>query len=46
VPVEPGACVSYQGCDEGFPVVWCEFSGGHQTAPGSAQAIWDFFSQF
>jgi polyhydroxybutyrate depolymerase len=46
VPVEPGACVSYQGCDEGFPVVWCEFSGGHQTAPGSARAIWDFFSQF
>jgi polyhydroxybutyrate depolymerase len=45
-PVEPGACVSYQGCDAGFPVVWCQFAGGHQPAPGSAQAIWDFFSQF
>jgi polyhydroxybutyrate depolymerase len=46
VPVEPGACISYQGCDADNPVIWCEFSGGHTPAPGSAQAIWNFFSQF
>jgi poly(3-hydroxybutyrate) depolymerase len=45
-PVESSSCVSYQGCDPGFPVVWCQFTGGHMPAPGSAQPIWDFFSQF
>jgi poly(3-hydroxybutyrate) depolymerase len=45
-PVPSSSCLSFQGCDQGFPVVWCEFSGGHMPAPGSAQAIWDFFSQF
>jgi polyhydroxybutyrate depolymerase len=46
VPVESSSCVSYQGCDPGFPVVWCQFDGGHTPAPGSAQPIWDFFSEF
>jgi polyhydroxybutyrate depolymerase len=45
-PANSGACVSFQGCDPGFPVVWCQFSGGHMPAPNSAQPIWDFFSQF
>jgi polyhydroxybutyrate depolymerase len=45
-PVPSSSCVSYQGCDPGFPVEWCQFSGGHMPAPGSAQPIWDFFSQF
>jgi poly(3-hydroxybutyrate) depolymerase len=45
-PVEPSPCVRYEGCDEGYPVIWCEFSGGHSPQSNSAQAIWDFFSQF
>ena len=31
---------------EGYPVTWCDFSGGHTPAPNSAQTIWDFFAQF
>jgi poly(3-hydroxybutyrate) depolymerase len=39
-------CVAYDGCDDGMPVVWCEFDGGH-TVPGFAsEEIWAFFSQF
>jgi polyhydroxybutyrate depolymerase len=43
---EPSGCVSYQGCDAGYPVHWCEFSGGHSPPNFSSAAIWDFFSQF
>lgn len=46
VPVEPDSCVSYQGCDEGYPVVWCEFAGGHGTADFAGESVWNFFSQF
>jgi poly(3-hydroxybutyrate) depolymerase len=45
-PVEPSPCVSYQGCDAGYPVVWCEFAGGHGTPSFAGSAIWSFFSQF
>jgi poly(3-hydroxybutyrate) depolymerase len=49
-PQEIGAtaegCTSFQGCAAGNPVTWCQFAGGHTPAPGSAQPIWDFFSQF
>lgn len=45
-PVEPSPCVTYAGCDDGYPAVWCVFSGDHVPAPNSAQPIWDFFSQF
>ncbi|WP_437667011.1 alpha/beta hydrolase family esterase [Sorangium sp. So ce1182] len=45
-PTEPSPCVSYEGCDEGYPVVWCEFSGGHTPANNSGESIWSFFSQF
>ncbi|MET0285673.1 MAG: hypothetical protein ABW352_14435 [Polyangiales bacterium] len=40
-----GSCVSYQGCDPGYPVVWCETTGrGHNIAGDTApQAVWDFF---
>jgi poly(3-hydroxybutyrate) depolymerase len=44
--VEVDGCLAFQGCAAGFPVTWCEFDGGHTPAPGSAQPIWDFFSQF
>lgn len=45
-PIDPSPCVSYEGCDEGYPVVWCEFSGGHSPTNNSGEAIWKFFSQF
>jgi polyhydroxybutyrate depolymerase len=43
---QPCSCVSYQGCDAGYPVIWCEFNGGHTPAPSSGETIWNFFSQF
>jgi poly(3-hydroxybutyrate) depolymerase len=45
-PTEPSPCVSYEGCDAGYPLVWCEFSGGHALPSNSGQSIWTFFSQF
>jgi len=43
--VEPSPCVSYQGCDPGYPVVWCATSGqGHARQDAfAAPAFWDFF---
>jgi poly(3-hydroxybutyrate) depolymerase len=46
----PSPCVAYDGCDSGFPVVWCaheetEF-GGHWWPSFAPQAIWDFFASF
>jgi polyhydroxybutyrate depolymerase len=29
----------------GYPVHWCQFSGGHAIPSFGAQAIWTFFSQ-
>lgn len=43
---KPCSCVSYQGCDEGYPVIWCEFNGPHTPAPNSGATIWNFFAQF
>jgi polyhydroxybutyrate depolymerase len=43
---QPCTCVSYNGCDEGYPVVWCEFNGPHTPAPNSGATIWNFFAQF
>jgi poly(3-hydroxybutyrate) depolymerase len=42
----PSGCVSYQGCDTGYPVTWCEFTGDHYTPDFAPQATWAFFSQF
>ena len=42
----PCTCVEYQGCKEGYPVVECEYTAGHQFAPNSGATIWEFFSQF
>jgi poly(3-hydroxybutyrate) depolymerase len=41
-----GSCVTYDGCDPGYPVVWCQFSGGHSQPRNSAADIWAFLSQF
>jgi poly(3-hydroxybutyrate) depolymerase len=46
MPTSPSPCVAYQGCDDGYPVTWCEFSGGHTQFSGAGSAIWAFFSQF
>lgn len=42
--VDPAPCVSYAGCDDGYPVVWCQTSGqGHSRQDGlSAPAFWGF----
>jgi polyhydroxybutyrate depolymerase len=45
-PTEPSGCVSYQGCDSGYPVDWCPFDGAHEPPPFSGSAIWAFLSQF
>lgn len=45
-PASPSPCVTYQGCDEGYPVTWCEFEGGHSPQRWSSQPVWDFFSSF
>jgi len=42
----PCTCVEYQGCDAGYPVIECEYIGGHMFAPNSGASIWEFFSQF
>lgn len=43
---QPCTCTTYEGCDEGYPVTWCEFNGPHTPAPNSAATIWNFFAQF
>jgi polyhydroxybutyrate depolymerase len=45
-PVSPSPCVQYQGCMTGYPVTWCEFSGGHMPWSPAPDALWAFFSQF
>jgi poly(3-hydroxybutyrate) depolymerase len=45
-PVDPSPCVSYDGCTEGYPVVYCEFSGGHMPWSSAPDAVWKFFNQF
>jgi polyhydroxybutyrate depolymerase len=46
MPATPSGCVSYQGCDAGYPVTWCEFTGDHYTPDFAPQQVWSFFSQF
>jgi polyhydroxybutyrate depolymerase len=37
-------CVTYQACDQGYPVVWCTFSGVHEPAPFAGPEIWQFLA--
>lgn len=46
IPVEPSPCVAYKGCKDGFPVIYCEFNGGHSTQSFAPAATWAFFNQF
>jgi poly(3-hydroxybutyrate) depolymerase len=43
---EPCSCVEYPDCDEGQPVISCEYNAGHQFAPNAGATLWTFFSQF
>ena len=45
-PADPSPCVTYQGCDQGKPVTWCEFDGGHIIPNWAPQGVWNFLSQF
>lgn len=45
-PVDPSPCVSYSGCTAGYPVVYCEFSGGHMPWGPAPDTVWKFFNQF
>lgn len=45
-PAEPAGCVQYQGCDAGYPVVWCEDDGYHGLPMFGNKTIAAFFKQF
>lgn len=46
-PADPSPCVAYQGCQEGYPVVWCVRPGDPHAIPSfAAAAITKFFQQF
>jgi polyhydroxybutyrate depolymerase len=45
-PIEPSPCVEYTGCDAGYPVIWCEHTGGHTVPSFDSAAIGTFFQRF
>jgi poly(3-hydroxybutyrate) depolymerase len=46
MPTTPEGCVAYQGCDAGYPVVWCTHDGGHTIPSYAGDALSAFFGQF
>lgn len=42
----PAQCVSYDTCEDGYPVHYCTHPGGHRWPDFGAQGMWDFFAQF
>jgi poly(3-hydroxybutyrate) depolymerase len=43
-PVDPSPrCVSYAGCDAGFPVHYCEYDGDIDLPSFAAKGVWAFF---
>jgi polyhydroxybutyrate depolymerase len=46
VAAAPSPCVSYEGCDSGYPVHWCSHTGAHVIPPFAAEGIANFFLQF
>lgn len=44
VATNRNGCVAYPGCDRGYPVTWCTFTGVHEPAPFAGPAIWEFLS--
>ncbi len=45
VPIGSNGCLSYQGCDPGYPVTWCPFDGVHEPPKFAGPEIWSFLSQ-
>lgn len=45
VPVDPAPCVEYLGCDDGFPVRYCEYDGNLDLPSFAASGLWGFFKQ-
>ena len=45
-PGDSSTCVAYEGCNDGYPVHWCQHPNGHTVESWMAAQIWDFFSQF
>ena len=45
-PVEPSPCVSYRGCKDGIPLVYCEHGGGHPWPDYATKGFWNFFDSF
>jgi polyhydroxybutyrate depolymerase len=46
-PVDPSPCVEYQGCADGYPVIWCVRPGDPHAIPSFfAASVADFFKQF
>jgi len=45
-PGSPSQCVEYNGCNDGYPVIWCEYPGGHTQPSIGPDAIWAFFERF
>jgi poly(3-hydroxybutyrate) depolymerase len=42
----PDYCVEFNGCDDGYPVFWCEFPGQHQIWSDAGEPLWHFFQSF
>lgn len=46
-PADANGCVQYQGCDAGYPVIWCyQPDAGHRPPSFAPTETWKFFSQF
>jgi polyhydroxybutyrate depolymerase len=45
-PTDPAPCVSYSGCKDDVPFVFCEHGGGHPWPAYATGGVWTFFSQF
>jgi poly(3-hydroxybutyrate) depolymerase len=46
MPIGDNGCVAYAGCDDGYPVNWCPFTGVHEPPSFAGTEIWAFLSQF
>lgn len=46
MPYDPAPCVAHQGCDPGYPVIWCQTTDkGHARQDAMApDAFWKLFS--
>jgi poly(3-hydroxybutyrate) depolymerase len=47
-PGMPPACLNYQGCDDGYPVIWCPHvnDAGHQHPSFGRAAVREFLNSF